>query len=158
MPVVSFAMAEKDSSRSAFQDEAVGIYGAFGFTPTSTSASLDPKDSSYGFVVGWRLTEHIALEGGYMDLGTVAYKDRSTGPVRQHATAGELGAEHRDLHQRHCAFGAGHSAPQLSLGNVRARRRAHRQQRGERVHYRRRQQSEASGRPRAASISSRGLG
>jgi hypothetical protein len=30
-------------------------------------------------VVGWRLTEHIALEGGYMDLGTVAYKNRSTG-------------------------------------------------------------------------------
>jgi len=76
---VSFAMVEKDSSRSAFQDEALLVYNAFGFTPTSTSASLDPKDSSYGFVVGWRLTEHIALEGGYMDLGTVAYKDRSTG-------------------------------------------------------------------------------
>ena len=76
---VSFAMAEKDSTRSAFQDEAVLVYDAFGFTPTSTTASLDPKDSAYGFVVGWRLTEHIALEGGYMDLGTVAYKDRSTG-------------------------------------------------------------------------------
>jgi hypothetical protein len=76
---VSFAMVEKDSSRSAFQDEAVLVYDAFGFTPTSTSASLDPKDSAYGFVVGWRLTEHIALEGGYLDLGTVAYKDRSTG-------------------------------------------------------------------------------
>lgn len=76
---VSFAMVEKDSSRTAFEDEALLVYNAFGFTPTSTSASLDPKDSSYGFVVGWRLTEHIALEGGYMDLGTVAYKDRSTG-------------------------------------------------------------------------------
>jgi hypothetical protein len=76
---ISFAMVEKDSTRSAFQDEAVGIYDAFGFTPQSTSASLDSKDSSYGFVVGWRLTEHIALEGGYMDLGDVAYKDRSTG-------------------------------------------------------------------------------
>src|SRR4030095_1110123 len=76
---VSFAMVEKDSSRSAFQDEAVLVYDSFGFTPTSTSASLDPKDSAYGFVVGWRLTEHIALEGGYLDLGTVAYKDRSTG-------------------------------------------------------------------------------
>ena len=76
---VSFAVAEKNSSRSAFQGEALLVYDAFGFTPTSSSASLDPKDSSYGFVVGWRLTEHIALEGGYMDLGTVAYKDRSTG-------------------------------------------------------------------------------
>jgi hypothetical protein len=76
---VSFAIVEKDSSRSAFEDEALLVYDAFGFTPTSTSASLDPKDSAYGFVVGWRLTQHIALEGGYMDLGTVAYKDRSTG-------------------------------------------------------------------------------
>jgi OOP family OmpA-OmpF porin len=76
---VSFAMVEKDSTRSAFDDEARLVYGAFGFTPQSSSASLDPKDNSYGFVVGWRLTEHIALEGGYMDLGTVAYKDRSTG-------------------------------------------------------------------------------
>jgi hypothetical protein len=76
---VSFAMVEKDSSRSAFQDEALLVYNAFGFVPTSTSTSLDPKDSAYGFVVGWRLTEHIALEGGYMDLGTVSYKDRSTG-------------------------------------------------------------------------------
>jgi hypothetical protein len=76
---VSFAMVEKDSTRSAFDDESLLVYNAFGFTPTSSSASLDPKDNSYGFVVGWRLTEHIALEGGYMDLGTVAYKDRSTG-------------------------------------------------------------------------------
>ena len=76
---VSYAMVEKDSTRSAFDDEALLVYNAFGFGPTSSSASLDPKDNSYGFVVGWRLTEHIALEGGYMDLGTVAYKDRSTG-------------------------------------------------------------------------------
>ena len=76
---VSFAVVEKDSTRSAFDDEALLVYNAFGFDPTSSSASLDPKDNSYGFVVGWRLTEHIALEGGYMDLGTVAYKDRSTG-------------------------------------------------------------------------------
>ena len=76
---ISYAVAEKDSTRSAFENEALAIYDAFGFTPTSTTASLDPKDSSYGFVVGWRLTEHIALEGGYMDLGDVVYKDRSTG-------------------------------------------------------------------------------
>lgn len=76
---ISYAMVEKDSTRAAFENEALGIYDAFGFTPTSTSASLDSKDSSYGFVVGWRLTEHIALEGGYMDLGDVVYKDRSAG-------------------------------------------------------------------------------
>lgn len=76
---ISYAMVEKDSTRAAFESEALRVYDAFGFTPTSTSASLDSKDSSYGFVVGWRLTEHIALEGGYLDLGDVVYKDRSAG-------------------------------------------------------------------------------
>lgn len=76
---ISYAMVEKDSTRSVFEQEALGIYNAFGFTPTSTTGSFDPKDNSYGFVVGWRLSEHIALEGGYMDLGDVVYRDRSTG-------------------------------------------------------------------------------
>jgi hypothetical protein len=76
---VSYAMVEKDSTRSEFEAEALAIYNAFGFTPQTTTGSFDSKDSSYGFVVGWRLTEHIALEGGYMDLGDVTYRDRSTG-------------------------------------------------------------------------------
>jgi len=76
---ISYAMVEKDSTRSAFAAEALGVYDAFGFTPLTSTASLDAKDSAYGFVVGWRLTEHIALEGGYLDLGDVVYKDRSTG-------------------------------------------------------------------------------
>jgi hypothetical protein len=76
---ISYAMAEKDATRSVFEDEAFAIYDAFGFTPQTTTGSFDSKDSSYGFVVGWRLTEHIALEGGYMDLGEVVYRDRSTG-------------------------------------------------------------------------------
>ena len=76
---ISYAMVEKDSNRSVFEDEALAIYNAFGFSPQTTTGSFDAKDSSYGFVVGWRLTEHIALEGGYMDLGEVVYRDRSTG-------------------------------------------------------------------------------
>lgn len=76
---ISYAMVEKDSTRSVFENEAVGIYNAFGFTPTQTTGTFDSKDSSYGFVVGWRLTEHIAVEGGYIDLGDVTYRDRSTG-------------------------------------------------------------------------------
>ena len=76
---ISYSMVDKDSNRSDYANEALAIYNAFGFTPQTTTASFDAKDSSYGFVVGWRLTEHIALEGGYMDLGDVSYRDRSTG-------------------------------------------------------------------------------
>ncbi|MGH8235994.1 MAG: outer membrane beta-barrel protein [Steroidobacteraceae bacterium] len=76
---ISYSMVDKDSNRSDYANEALAIYNGFGFTPQTTTASFDAKDSSYGFVVGWRLSEHIALEGGYMDLGDVSYRDRSTG-------------------------------------------------------------------------------
>jgi opacity protein-like surface antigen len=77
-----YAMVDKDADRAAFQNEALAIYDAFGFRPfgpQTQTGKFDAKDSAYGFVVGWRLTEHIALEGGYMDLGEVTYRDTSTG-------------------------------------------------------------------------------
>ena len=53
---VSYSMVDKDSNRSDYANEALAIYNAFGFTPQTSTASFDAKDSSYGFVVGWRLT------------------------------------------------------------------------------------------------------
>lgn len=76
---VSYAMVENDSARSAFAGEALRIYGLFDFQPDSTSASFDSEGSAYGFVVGWRLSPHLAIEGGYMDLGDVSFRDRSDG-------------------------------------------------------------------------------
>ncbi len=76
---VSYAMVENDSARSAFAGEVLRIYDAFAFEPQSTSASFDSEDSAYGFVVGWRLTPHLAIEGGYLDLGDVSLRDRSDG-------------------------------------------------------------------------------
>ncbi|HKU14805.1 MAG TPA: outer membrane beta-barrel protein [Steroidobacteraceae bacterium] len=74
-----YAMVDKDADRAVFVNEAVAIYNAFGFDPQNQTGRFDPKDSAYGFVVGWRLTEHLALEGGYIDLGDVTYRDTSTG-------------------------------------------------------------------------------
>ena len=78
---VSYAMVKKDSTRSVFEDEALAIDGLVGFVPDpeSRTATFDDEDSSYGFVVGWRMSEHIALEGGYMDLGDVKYREHATG-------------------------------------------------------------------------------
>jgi hypothetical protein len=76
---VSYAMVEKDSTRSVFENEAQIIDGLAAFVPQSTTATFDTEDSSYGFVVGWRLSEHLALEGGYMDLGDVKYREHSAG-------------------------------------------------------------------------------
>ena len=76
---VSASMVEKDSTRSVFENEAQAINDLAAFVPTSSTATLDSKDSSYGFVVGWRLSEHFALEGGYLDLGDVKYREHSEG-------------------------------------------------------------------------------
>ena len=78
---VSYAMVKKDSTRSVFENEAMVIDGLAGFVsdPASRTATFDDEDSSYGFVVGWRMSEHIALEGGYMDLGDVKYREHSSG-------------------------------------------------------------------------------
>lgn len=76
---LSYLMADKDADVSVFAEEALADYNSFGFEPQSTVASFDTKDNSYGFVVGWRFAEHFAVEGGYLDLGDVTYKDRSTG-------------------------------------------------------------------------------
>lgn len=76
---VSYVMAEKDSTRGVFEEQALAIYNSFGFEPQSTTASFDSKDNAYGFVVGWRFSEHLAFEGGYLDLGDVKYRDRSVG-------------------------------------------------------------------------------
>jgi hypothetical protein len=76
---VSYAMVKKDSTRSVFENEARNVDALARFVPQSTTATLDSEDSAYGFVVGWRLSEHLALEGGYMDLGEVSYREHSTG-------------------------------------------------------------------------------
>ncbi|HEV8331217.1 MAG TPA: outer membrane beta-barrel protein [Steroidobacteraceae bacterium] len=78
---VSYAMVKKDSTRSVFENEALAIDALAGFTPdpASRTATFDDEDSSYGFVVGWRMSEHLALEGGYMDLGEVKYREHAAG-------------------------------------------------------------------------------
>lgn len=76
---VGYAMVKKDSTRSAFENEALGVDELAQFVPQSTTASFDSSDSSYGFVVGWRMSDHLAFEGGYMDLGDVKYREHSEG-------------------------------------------------------------------------------
>ena len=78
---ISYAMVKKDSNRGVFENEAAFIDGIAGFTPdpASVTASFDDEDSSYGFVVGWRMSEHFAFEGGYLDLGEVKYRRHASG-------------------------------------------------------------------------------
>jgi hypothetical protein len=80
---ISYAMVKKDATRSAFENEAQVISDFIGFQPTTRTASFDSEDNSYGFVIGWRMSEHFAFEGGYLDLGDVSYREHSDGVFLQ---------------------------------------------------------------------------
>jgi OOP family OmpA-OmpF porin len=50
-------------------------------TVESLTDSLDTKDSAFGFLAGYRFNRHFAVEGGYMDLGSVAYRAQASGNI-----------------------------------------------------------------------------
>ena len=78
---ISYAMVKKDSTRSVFEDQALRIDALAGFVPdpATRTSSFDNESQAYGFVVGWRMSEHFAFEGGYMDLGDVKYREHASG-------------------------------------------------------------------------------
>ena len=41
------------------------------FTPTQQTTSFDDSDTAFGIVIGYRLTPHLAIEGGYDNFGEV---------------------------------------------------------------------------------------
>jgi OOP family OmpA-OmpF porin len=50
-------------------------------TVESMSSSLDTSDTGYGFFAGYRFTPHLAVEGGYFDIGSLKYRARVTGNI-----------------------------------------------------------------------------
>jgi len=75
----NYGQSEKDSEKQPFDQFALDIYDFFEYTSTGSSSSLDTKDTGFGFVAGYRLLPNLAFEGGYLDLGTVAFRSTSTG-------------------------------------------------------------------------------
>lgn len=76
---MSYMQGERDADRAEFARATRSVYESNRFTPLDSTTSFDSEDSGYGFVVGYRLLEHLAFEGGYMDLGAVSHRDRSSG-------------------------------------------------------------------------------
>jgi hypothetical protein len=50
-------------------------------TVESMTSTLDDSDSSFGFLAGYRFTTHFAVEGGYLSLGDVKYRNNATGNI-----------------------------------------------------------------------------
>jgi OOP family OmpA-OmpF porin len=66
-------------TQAPFDEISVAALESVGFTPQSSSASFDLKESGYSFVVGYRFFDYFAVEGGYMDLGKATYHFEATG-------------------------------------------------------------------------------
>jgi OOP family OmpA-OmpF porin len=79
----AYGNGKKTIGRDFFDDIALNVYDAVGFTPTLATAtsSIETKNPGYGFVAGYRLFPHLAVEGGYLDLGKVRYFARSDGSL-----------------------------------------------------------------------------
>lgn len=71
-------------SQADFDASAADVYSIYRFVPLTTNSSLsDDKDSSFGMFAGYRLFANLAIEGGYIDVGEVSYRNDSFG---QHFT------------------------------------------------------------------------
>lgn len=69
----------KEAPRSFYDLFNADIQSFSFFTPTQQSTSFDDTDTAFGVIVGYRLTPHLAFEGGYVNFGQVSYTSRSSG-------------------------------------------------------------------------------
>jgi len=72
--------ASRDYDREKYSSLALDVYNnILDFSADERSFTTDSKGTSYGFLAGYRLTQHIAFEGGYLTLGKENYRERASG-------------------------------------------------------------------------------
>lgn len=79
-----YGQSDKDSDIQDFRGYAArDIYPdpVVQLTVESMTDTLDTKDSAFGFYGGYRFNTHFAVEGGYMDSGSVAYRAQLRGNI-----------------------------------------------------------------------------
>jgi OmpA-like transmembrane domain len=71
--------------KARFDVFATFVYSVYGFTPEQTSSTIsDDKDTSFGMAAGYRFLPNLAVEGGYVDLGELSYRNESFGTHIDH--------------------------------------------------------------------------
>ncbi len=55
------------------------VYDYASFAPAQRAFTKSSDSEAYGFLAGYRLTQHIAFEGGYSFLGKQSYREISSG-------------------------------------------------------------------------------
>ncbi len=69
----------KDAPRDFYELFNTDIQTFGFFTATEQTTSFDDSDTAFGIVIGYRLTPHLAIEGGYNNFGQVNYRSRASG-------------------------------------------------------------------------------
>ncbi|MGH8178430.1 MAG: outer membrane beta-barrel protein [Steroidobacter sp.] len=77
-----YGQVTKDGDEKLFDDFAFDVYDFFFYTPVERRTSFDDQDSAFSILVGYRLTRHLAFEGGYTELGQLSYRATSSGAFR----------------------------------------------------------------------------
>jgi hypothetical protein len=72
-------LGSKDAPRDFYELFNDDIQSFAFFTPTEQTTSFDDSDTAFGIAIGYRLTPHLAVEGGYNKLGQVTYRSRASG-------------------------------------------------------------------------------
>ena len=79
----SYGNGSKTVDKADYDQKALGIFNNFSFVPGSNVgdnvSSIDKENPGYSFYAGYRLNTHLAVEGGYMDLGKFRYQVQSNG-------------------------------------------------------------------------------
>jgi OOP family OmpA-OmpF porin len=75
-----YGQTKSDLEEAPYGELAWLVYPLAGYEASlRTGSSFDDTDSGYGFFGGYRLFEHFAIEGGYIDLGKFTYREQSEG-------------------------------------------------------------------------------
>ena len=71
--------SSREVPRGPFDEFKNGLHAFSFFTPAEDRTSFDDGDFAFGIAVGYRLTQYIAFEGGYVNLGEVVLQSHATG-------------------------------------------------------------------------------
>jgi hypothetical protein len=84
----TYGQTDKQVNKIDFDAYTFGpdVYAGLGFTPTSFASSVDDSFNGYGFYGGYRFNRHLAVEGGYLNLGSFKYRAKAMGLVSGQAT------------------------------------------------------------------------
>jgi len=76
-----YGQTDKESNIGDFDAFANNVYNNFGLAVQSGTSSLDDSFNGYGFYGGYRFNTHLAVEGGYLNLGSMKYRSRVNGNI-----------------------------------------------------------------------------